>query len=67
MKIRAEDQETKHQLAAGTKSSIADIEETVVIQITQLSVGCNDIFYKTIALFHTGRSKTSITEDLASC
>ena len=67
MKIRAEDQETKHRLGTGTESSIADIEEKVVIQITLLSVGCNDIFYKTRALFHTGRSKTSITEDLASC
>ena len=64
MKSIVEEQERKDQPATGAGSGMIAIREKVVMQITLVSVGCNDKFNKTRAIFDTGSTRTYITEEL---
>ena len=65
MKSTVEEQERKDQPATGAESGMIAMGEKVVIQTALVSVGCNDKFYKTRALFDTGSTRTYINEELA--
>ena len=54
MKSTVEEQERKDQPATGAESGMIAMGEKVVFQTALVSVGCNDKFYKTRALFDTG-------------
>lgn len=66
MKSKAEGQEGKVQLKADTGSGMIVTGEKVVMQTAQVSIGCNDNFYKTRALLDTGSTRNYIVEDLAN-
>ena len=64
MKNTVEEQERKDQPATGAGSSMIAMGEKLVMQTALVSVGCNDKFYKTRAIFDTGSTRTYITEEL---
>ena len=65
MMSTVEDQERKDQPATGAGSDMVAMEKKVVMQTALLSVGCNDKFCETRALFDTESTRTYITEELA--
>ena len=65
MRSTVEDKEGKDQPATDAERGMATMGEKVVMQTALVSVGCNDKFHKTRALFDRGSTRTYITEELA--
>ena len=63
MKSTVEEQERKDQPATGAGSGMIAMGEKVVMQTALVSVGCNDKFNKTSAIFDTESTRTYITEE----